>query len=196
MDHGTMDHGTMAMTTTASAAGASATGMSHGHGGGGGGMGGGSGCKISMLWNWNTIDSCFLASSWKITSTGVFAGSCIGVVLLVISLEMLRRAVKEYDRFLINKHVKSQVTSVTPSARSPKTTSEDGSPPPTCVTVASGYRPTILEQAIRALLHMLQFAVAYFVMLLAMYYNGYIIICIFLGAYIGSFIFHWESLGG
>lgn len=30
---------------------------------------------------------------------------------------------------------------------------------------------------------------------LAMYYNGYIIICIFLGAYLGSFMFHWEPLG-
>lgn len=29
-----------------------------------------------------------------------------------------------------------------------------------------------------------------------MYYNGYIIICIFLGAYIGAFIFHWEHLDG
>ncbi len=29
-----------------------------------------------------------------------------------------------------------------------------------------------------------------------MYYNGYIIICIFLGAYLGSFVFHWEPLGG
>jgi solute carrier family 31 (copper transporter), member 1 len=29
---------------------------------------------------------------------------------------------------------------------------------------------------------------------LAMYYNGYIIICIFIGAYIGSFIFQWERL--
>lgn len=27
-----------------------------------------------------------------------------------------------------------------------------------------------------------------------MYYNGYIIICIFIGAYLGSFIFHWEPL--
>lgn len=72
---------------------------------------------------------------------------------------------------------------------------------------------------------MVQFAVAYFIMLyvrpvssklpdrrslayfcveaianshdsLAMYYNGYIIICIFLGAYIGAFIFHWEHLDG
>jgi copper transporter 1 len=27
-----------------------------------------------------------------------------------------------------------------------------------------------------------------------MYYNGYIIICIFIGAYLGFFIFGWESI--
>jgi copper transporter 1 len=113
-----------------------------------------------MLWNWNTIDSCFLASSWKITSDGVFAGSCIGVVLLVIALEMLRRGVKEYDRYLIAKHIKSQVETV-----SPKSMSDEGSPAPPRAVSAQGYRPTVMEQAIRALLHMLQFAVAYFVML-------------------------------
>ena len=31
---------------------------------------------------------------------------------------------------------------------------------------------------------------------LAMYYNGYILICIFLGVYIGGFIFQWETLSG
>jgi len=41
---------------------------------------------------------------------------------------------------------------------------------------------------------MLQFAVAYFIMLLAMYYNGYIIICIFIGAWIGAFGFSWETI--
>ena len=50
-----------------------------------------------------------------------------------------------------------------------------------------------MQQAIRAALHMCAFAVAYFVMLLAMYYNGYFIICIFIGAYLGYFIFGWES---
>jgi hypothetical protein len=29
---------------------------------------------------------------------------------------------------------------------------------------------------------------------LAMYYNGYIIICIFIGAFLGSFLFQWEQL--
>lgn len=114
-----------------------------------------------MLWNWYTIDSCFIASSWKVTSTGAFAGSCIGVILLVISLEMLRRGVKEYDRFLINKHVRSQA-----SKGSSKAVNDEGSPgPAACAVAPTGYRPKIHEQAIRALLHMLQFAVAYFVML-------------------------------
>ncbi|KAL8718824.1 MAG: hypothetical protein Q9225_004087 [Loekoesia sp. 1 TL-2023] len=54
--------------------------------------------------------------------------------------------------------------------------------------------PTFFQQALRALIHMLQFAVAYFIMLLAMYYNGYIIICIFIGAYLGAFIFSWEGI--
>lgn len=41
---------------------------------------------------------------------------------------------------------------------------------------------------------MLQFAVAYFIMLLAMYYNGYIIISIIIGAFLGAFIFSWEGI--
>lgn len=56
------------------------------------------------------------------------------------------------------------------------------------------YRPSPMEQLVRALLHMLQFAVAYFIMLLAMYYNGYIIICIFIGAFLGSLVFSWEPV--
>ncbi|KAK4216532.1 Ctr copper transporter family-domain-containing protein [Rhypophila decipiens] len=143
-------------------------------------VGKGPACKISMLWNWNTIDTCFLSSTWHVRSSAMFAGSCIGVVLLVMSLEFLRRSVKEYDRFLLRKYTDRQAAL-------------SGTPPANCAM--PGYRPTILEQGIRALLHMIQFAVAYFVMLLAMYYNGYIIICIFIGAYLGAFIFQWETLG-
>jgi copper transporter 1 len=28
-----------------------------------------------------------------------------------------------------------------------------------------------------------------------MYYNGYIIISIFIGAFLGAFVFQWETLG-
>ncbi|OHE96238.1 ctr copper transporter [Colletotrichum orchidophilum] len=55
--------------------------------------------------------------------------------------------------------------------------------------VVPPFRPNVLQQAVRALIRMCQFAVAYFVMLLVMYYNGYLIICIFIGSYIGAFRF-------
>lgn len=60
--------------------------------------------------------------------------------------------------------------------------------------VMEPYRPSAVEQIVRAFMHMLQFAVAYFIMLLAMYFNGYIIICIFIGAFLGSLIFSWEPV--
>ena len=79
----------------------------------------------------------------------MFAGSCIGVILLVMSLEALRRSVKEYDTYLINKHM-ATIQALSKDAAK---------------TATVGFRPSVLQQAIRALLHMVQFAVAYFVML-------------------------------
>ncbi|KAI1394291.1 Ctr copper transporter family-domain-containing protein [Hypoxylon trugodes] len=186
---------TMDMSSTATVTGAAPTSTGMSMDMGGMSMGGDS-CKISMLWNWYTIDSCFLASSWHNTSSGMFAGSCIGVILLTMTLELLRRTVREYDRYLIRKHTSTFV--LAPAATSSTSDDKTATARPTSLqqnaVQSGGFRPTILEQAIRALLHMVQFAVAYFIMLLAMYYNGYIIICIFIGAYLGAFVFHWEHL--
>lgn len=54
-----------------------------------------------MLLNTNTLDSCFISSSWQITSRGMFAGSCIGVLLLCIAIEAVRRLGRAYDRRLV-----------------------------------------------------------------------------------------------
>ncbi|KAL7904045.1 Ctr copper transporter family domain-containing protein [Trichoderma velutinum] len=201
-----MDMG-MGMPTTTTAVSANPTGAMT-HGGMDHDMGMGMGpagmCKISMLWNWNVMDTCFISKSWQITSKGMFAGSCIGVVLLVIALEFLRRLSKEYDRFLIKQHAAKfrdasapTVVAATPANTAVKAGGESVKSQevarPAGIAMPP-FRPNVLQQAIRALLHMVQFAVAYFVMLLAMYYNGYFIICIFIGAYIGAFAFHWETL--
>ncbi|CAL3963988.1 unnamed protein product [Diplocarpon coronariae] len=146
-----------------------------------------------MLWNWNTIDSCFISKSWHITSKGMFAGSCIGVVLLVMSLEFLRRLGKEYDRFIFRQHQRAQF-----ALANAATKDKNGA---SCTTTATSkatpmpFRPNILQQMVRASIHAVSFTVAYFVMLLAMYYNGYIIICIIIGAWLGAFVFQWESVG-
>jgi solute carrier family 31 (copper transporter), member 1 len=140
----------------------------------------------------------FISSTWHITSKGMFAGSCIGVILLVIALEFLRRAGTEYDRFIVSQHTNAAARSQVQGDTASSSTSPGGTKNVASVTVtpraSAPFRPSIPQQSIRALLHMLQFAVAYFIMLLAMYYNGYIIICIFIGAYIGSFIFNWQIL--
>lgn len=202
----------MDMTSTASAAMASSTGMDMGSMGGmSHGSGSGSECQLSMLWNWNTIDSCFISKYWHITSHGMFGGSCIGVICLVMVLEFLRRVGREYDAYIIRRaRVRRQMASLSSSAAATTTVPEgDGTPSSSSnkgahanvAAAAAGsvdnspVRPTLFEQLVRAALHMAQFAVAYFVMLLAMYYNGYIIICIFIGAFLGAFFFSWEPIG-
>lgn len=133
---------------------------------------------LQMLWNWNTVDACFLSSSWQITSRGMFAGSCIGVLLLVMLLEFLRRMVKEYDALLVRKHSTnnngSYVAAAGDTGRAQQAASESGenkghgvNVQPVGAVPPGRFRPTVLEQAVRALLHMCQFAVAYFVMLYA-----------------------------
>lgn len=141
----------------------------------------------------------FLARSWHVKSKGIFALSCIGVVALVIALEFLRRLAKEYDRRIVASYARSlapaRSSNSSDAGKTPATTAAPAHAPACAALPAHRFRPNVPQQAIRALLHMLQFAVAYFVMLLAMYYNGYIIICIFIGAYLGYFIFGWESFG-
>lgn len=177
-----------------------------------------------MLWNWETIDACFLTEKWRIKSQGGFAGLCIGVILMVILLEALRRASKEYDNYLDQQHRKSVAMatvhddgSSTGNAHggnkitNAKGTREQPSDDPiSLMTVAKGqrqrhlfdysshepFRPTVAQQAVRALLHTLHFALAYWIMLMAMYYNGFIIICIIIGAFVGAFVFQWERIGG
>lgn len=192
----------------------------------------------------------FLSSTWHIRSKGAFTGACIGVILLVMVLEALRRAGREYESFILRRarlrHMFLSVSSSSIPARrgvNPKfqwlTGSQGNSNPHNIDDGPSGedlitpvktnslrpktsdlsnemnsdinpgvngtshkigrakfepYRPSPMEQLVRALLHMVQFAVAYFIMLLAMYYNGYIIICIFIGAFLGSLVFSWEPV--
>lgn len=169
--HGGMDMSldlTMDMTmgpTGTSTAAPAATTAAGGHGAGDdhGGMGMGNGCKISMLLNYNTIDACFISSDWQITSTGMFAGSCIGVVFLSIFLEFLRRSVKEWDRYLVRQHI-AKYTAAAAGSTSPAEGKGKSSSP--CAVTIPPFRPSILQQVIRALLHTAQFTVAYFIMLL------------------------------
>ncbi|KAK2848561.1 hypothetical protein FQN49_005604 [Arthroderma sp. PD_2] len=135
----------------------------------------------------------FISSAWRITSKGMFAGSCIGVVMLVMTLEFLRRLGYEFDN-----HVAGRPSLFSGPKPRPSAGDYGGDEPlhkPADLGAGSESvrrSPTLLQHTLRSLLHMVQFAVAYFIMLLAMYYNGYFIICILIGAFLGNFVFSWK----
>lgn len=56
------------------------------------------------------------------------------------------------------------------------------------------FRPSLLQQAVRSLIYAIQFTGAYLVMLIAMTFNGYIIMVICLGGLFGHFISTWDAL--
>ncbi|KAI1756867.1 Ctr copper transporter [Xylaria castorea] len=146
-----------------------------------------------MLWNWDTIDVCFLSQSWQIHSRGAFAGLCIGVILLVVLLEFFRYTARRYDRYLVDQHQKKAslaAENLHPPNASGSLNTKEHQITQTAISIPP-FRPCAIQQVIRALLNTLQFATAYWIMLLAMYFNGYIIICIIIGAFIGFFIFQW-----
>lgn len=129
----------------------------------------------------------------------MFAGSCIGIILLVMSLEALRRMQRTYEKSILRKQRDEDIeeAKALPAIALANDFPLDLIPRPHRLQEPKAkprIRDLLEQQIIRALLHTLAFAVAYFVMLLAMYYNGYFIICIFVGAFLGSFAFSWDQL--
>ncbi|KAH8770807.1 ctr copper transporter [Diaporthe sp. PMI_573] len=133
-------------------------------------------CNSSMLWNWYTIDSCFLAESWHVGSNGAFAASCIGTILLVMILEALRRVGKEYDDWILRGFQAR-------AAQARLGLSQQ----------AVVFRASPLQQVLRSVIHAAALGLAYIVMLLVMSYNGYIIICVIIGGGLGKFFCDWMT---
>ncbi|CAI6021252.1 unnamed protein product [Clonostachys chloroleuca] len=113
------------------------------------------------------------------------APSCIGVALLVVMLELLKRLGKEYD-YLILRHFQRHIASRT---FSPGDACCSASPTPGRRILS--FRASSLQQLTWAVIHGVTVGVAYIVMLLAMYFNGYIIISIVIGATLGKFMCDW-----
>ncbi|EPS44578.1 hypothetical protein H072_1432 [Dactylellina haptotyla CBS 200.50] len=257
-------------------------------------------CKMDMYWNWYTIDACFLSRSWHISSAAMFAGSCVGIVFLVVLVEALRRGARELDRYIVRDWKKralaaaegvrvdivSQNTAVAAGTSAPSlpaipqtdgagdekqeveqqeqvaTTSSEccagktetgtkegtaeacaapqvdipaagaatssivrssqssemnldlakpaiGAPIPPAPkkssrsflsrlcpypSNASGIpRPTIFQQLLKSLIYAVLVGIGYILMLLVMYYNGYIFVCLVVGAWLGNFLFGWDT---
>ncbi|EEB09072.1 copper transporter complex subunit Ctr4 [Schizosaccharomyces japonicus yFS275] len=151
-------------------------------------------CVISMTWNWDTINTCFISKQWQNTSHGKFAGSIIGIFFLMIAIEVARRAQREYDRYCLRRFYgnvdgsgNAKVNGSHNSMHGQQQQQQQQPSRPSALT-----RMTI--QFVRSLFFIVQYVAAYFAMLLAMYFNGYVILFIFLGTFIGYMVFGADTL--
>jgi copper transporter 1 len=149
-----------------------------------------------MLWNWYTVDACFLSSSWKIQSGVGFAGFCISVIFMAILVQALGWVAKFYDKRLVRRHQLKMVALATQAAHNATTNDTLLAKRAHGISPMAAFRPNLMQQAVRTLIRTVQFALAYWIMLFALHYNGYIILCIIFGTFVGTYIFQWEMMGG
>lgn len=158
-------------------------------------------CKISMLWNWYTIDTCFIARSWHVKSRGMFAGSCIGVFFLVFASQWLHRFCREYDFAIIRRKQVNDTILESSSDSLPMSMAPTEHPMVYAIThkwllktpEPSQVTSSIPEHFIRSVLFTIEWGLSYIIMLLFMYYNGYIIISCILGALFGKLVFTYNE---
>ncbi|KAK7053825.1 Ctr copper transporter family-domain-containing protein [Favolaschia claudopus] len=137
-------------------------------------------CKLSMLWNWDTVDACLVTEQWHIRTPRQYAGSLIGLFFVVVLLEGVRRLSRTYDRYVVRRYQsRLSIGRVSDSFKKKQ-----------------GVSPGIFAQVIRSLLYFIQFSTAYLLMLAAMSHNGGVILTIFIGAFFGFLIFARDTLPG
>ncbi|KAK1545418.1 ctr copper transporter [Colletotrichum paranaense] len=162
MDHSAMDHGDM----------------------GGHGMGGGMGdrCSMNMLFTWDTKNLCIVFRQWHVRSTSGLVISLLLVVALAAGYEALRAASRRYENS-VNKRVDSLPTKKSSVFRGVAGT----------VTETTPFLWTGREQAeasrsahlVKAVLYAAQNFYAFMLMLVFMTYNGWVMVAVAIGAFVG-----------
>jgi len=120
-------------------------------------------CKMNMLFTWDTTDLCVIFRWWHIHSTFTLLLSLVGVALLTAGYEGVREISRRYE-----------ISSAEYANTLPRRTA------------------TQREQQIKlvkATLYAVQVFYSFFIMLLFMSYNGWIMISVAAGAFIGYLVF-------
>lgn len=164
-----------------------------------GGMGGGAHrCQMSMLFTWDTQDLCLVFRWWHVSSTLTLIISLLAVVGLSMGYEFLRALSRKYEH-----RVNSALTASTesfgerPTSSSSTETSSLLLPSPGRVVVASGskYAAASAKRGHlgKAIFYGAQVFYSFFIMLLFMTYNGWVMVAVAVGASLGYLVWGGEE---
>ncbi|KAJ3468788.1 hypothetical protein MRS44_002853 [Fusarium solani] len=118
---------------------------------------------MEMLFTWDTKNLCIVFRQWHIRSTSSLVFSLVAVILLAVGYEALRSLSRRYEEAL-DKRVRA----------TPRQNQEQADQ---------------RAHLIKAVLYALQNFYAFMLMLVFMTYNGWVMISVSLGAFIGYVFF-------
>jgi len=153
-------------------------------------------CSMNMLWNYQIADTCIVFREWHISSNTSFVLSCLAVVALGVLYEWLRGAQRGVDRRIaaqLSAQGKGKARGApSVSARSSLDGDSEeaglltGLPP---LKARPGAPLPITARLTRAALYAVTVFLSFFLMLVFMTYNAYLIIAVVVGAGLGHFLF-------
>jgi len=154
-------------------------------------------CSMNMLWNTDIIDTCIVFRSWHINSQTTFLFSCLVIVLLGIFYEYLRGFQKKFDYHIAMTLAAKGQGRPTPGRDSSGRSTPEGQNEERSLlggrriltSSLTGTPVSARVRAIRATLYGLTIFLSFFLMLVFMTYNAYLITSVVLGAALGHYIF-------
>lgn len=154
------------------------TGMDHGHMGHGDMDMGGDQCSMNMIFTWSSKNLCIVFRQWRITGTFSLILSLIAVALLTAGYECVREISRRYEQSH-NARMAAFSSSGTSDAQ------VEG--PRSWLVVGRDSKLSADRQGmlVKAALYAIQVFYSFFIMLLFMTYNGWVMLAVTVGAFIG-----------
>ncbi|KAF9501670.1 Ctr copper transporter [Pleurotus eryngii] len=158
-------------------------------------------CAMQMLWNTQIIDTCIVFPSWHIHSKAAFVFSFLVIVALGVFYEYLRAFSRNVDLRIAaalakSGKGKSRILLGGSRSGSGRSTPEEDSDEAgllsgrTLRPAVTGAPVPLTLRILRAVLYGATVFLSFFLMLVFMTYNAYLILAVVAGAAIGHFVFN------
>ncbi|OKL58033.1 hypothetical protein UA08_06745 [Talaromyces atroroseus] len=180
MDHSHMDHGDM------------------GHGGGQ--------CVTNMLFTWSTTNMCIIFPEWRIQGTGSLIASLFAIILLTSGYEAVRSFTRLYEAshaqrlkgfssavLIVDENAGPEITPGNATLEEPRRGGLARFTNSLLVGRDSKQAVERRGRLIMATLYAVQVFYSFFIMLLFMTYNGWVMLSVAVGAFVGYLVFGGDA---
>jgi len=155
--------------------------MDHGHDHGDMDM-----CNMNMLFTWSTDNLCIVFRSWHVRSTFTLLLSLVLIIVLCAGYEAVRELSRRYEASLAKRSEGPAPPSSLATAENDESRRIGGSLRWLGSQRQSGVQTSDI---VRAVLYAVQVFYSFFIMLLFMTYNGWVMLAVAVGAFVGHLMF-------